>query len=394
MIDFAGGIGVLNVGHLHDEVIAAVQKQLALYSHVSFQVVGYEPYIELAERLNAIVPTGRANKTLLMSTGAEAVENAVKIARLATGRKGIIAFNGAFHGRTAIGMALTGKFQPYKAGFGPLPGEVFHVPFPDEAHGVSEAASLAALEMLFKVQLGADQVAAIIIEPVQGEGGFNIAPTSFLKALRALCDRHGILLIADEIQSGFGRTGKMFAIEHSGVPVDLMTIAKSLGGGFPISAVTGARDIMDAVPPGGLGGTYAGSPLACAAALAVFDVMEREKLLEASSRIGEWTRAKLADIARQDNRAGLAHIRGLGGMVAVDLVKPDGTPDPDAARATAQAAARRDLIILTCGLYGNVIRFLMPLTIPQAQLEDGFQRFADSLSEARMEMAPPLAAAR
>lgn len=395
LIDFSGGIGTLNVGHLNQAVTDAVSGQLARYTHTAFQVLPYEPYIAVAERLNAIVPTGRSNKTILMTTGAEAVENAIKIARVATGRPAVIAFAGAFHGRTAMGMALTGKYAPYKIGFGPLPAQVHHIPFPDPAHGVSEEASLFALASLFKVTVAPDQVAAIIFEPVQGEGGFNVAPFSFVAALRKICDEHGIVLIADEIQSGFGRTGKMFAIEHSDVPIDIMTIAKSLGGGLPLSAVTGAAEIMDAVPPGGLGSTYAGSPLACAAALAVFDVMERDDLLGASARIGDTVRARLNMIAQMDNSSGLANIRGLGGMVAVDLVKPSGEPDADIARATVQAAIKRNLVILTCGPYGNAIRFLMPLTIPDAQLEDGLDRFAAALTEARMEsqetVAPALA---
>lgn len=390
LIDFSGGIGTLNVGHLNAAIVSAVSEQLTRFTHTAFQVIPYEPYIAVAERLNAIVPTGRPNKTILMTTGAEAVENAVKIARVATGRPAIIAFAGAFHGRTAMGMALTGKYAPYKIGFGPLPAQVHHIPFPDDAHGISEEASLAALASLFKVTVAPDQVAAIIFEPVQGEGGFNVAPFSFIAALRSLCEEHGILLIADEIQSGFGRTGKMFAIEHSGVPIDIMTIAKSLGGGLPLSAVTGAAEIMDAVPPGGLGSTYAGSPLACAAALAVFDVMKKDDLLSASMRIGETVKARLRAIAHEDNSSGLANIRGLGGMVAVDLITASGEPDSEGARATVRAALKRNLIVLTCGPYGNAIRFLMPLTIPEAQLTDGLDRFAEALTEARMESAEPL----
>jgi len=387
LIDFAGGIGVLNVGHRHPKVMAAVRDQLDRYTHTSFQVLPYEPYIALAEKLNAIVPTGRPNKTILMSTGAEAVENAVKIARVATGRPAIIAFAGAFHGRTAIGMALTGKYAPYKIGFGPLPAEVYHIPFPDPLHGTSEEESLTALRSLFKVTVEPGRVAAIILEPVQGEGGFNVAPAGFLRTLRGICDEHGILLIADEIQSGFGRTGRMFAIEHSGVPIDLMTIAKSLGGGFPISAVSGAAEIMDAVPPGGLGSTYAGSPLACAAALAVLEVMEEQDLLSASERLGDAMKRRLKDIHQADNSACLANIRGLGGMVAVDLVTESGAPDTAAARATIEAAARRHLVLLTCGPYANAIRFLMPLTIPDELFEEGMTRFADALREARLSAA-------
>jgi 4-aminobutyrate aminotransferase/(S)-3-amino-2-methylpropionate transaminase len=292
-IDFASGIAVLNVGHCNPKVVAAVNAQLGLLTHAAFQITPYANYIEVAEHLNKLAPGPTPKKSMLFSTGAEAVENAVKIARYHTRRAGVIAFSGAFHGRTLATMTLTGKVQPYKAGFGPLLPSVFHVPFPMEYHGITSEQSLAAIEQLFKADVDPAQVAAIIIEPVQGEGGFYIAPPQFLRALRALCDKHGIVLIIDEIQSGFARTGRMFAIEHAGVEPDLMTVAKSIAGGLPLSAVVGKAEIMDAPPPGGLGGTYAGSPLACAAALAVFEVIASENLVQRSQRIGELLQARL-----------------------------------------------------------------------------------------------------
>src|SRR6185312_15879724 len=279
-VDFAGGIAVLNVGHRHPKVMAAVEKQLALYTHTAFQVTAYEPYIALAERLNALAPFPGPAKTILFTTGAEAVENAVKIARAATGRSGVIAFGGGFHGRTLLTMAMTGKVLPYKRQFGPLPNEVYHLPFPVPEQGVTVEDSLRALVLLFRDDIEPGRVAAIVIEPVQGEGGFHPAPPELLRALRRICDEQGMLLIADEVQSGFARTGRMFGIEHSGVAPDLISIAKSLAGGFPLSGVIGRADIMDAVEPGGLGGTYGGNPIACAAALAVLDVIAEEKLLD------------------------------------------------------------------------------------------------------------------
>src|SRR5262245_29532481 len=286
-IDFAGGIAVLNTGHRHSQVIAAVREQLERFSHTAFQVLPYEPYVALAERLNELAPGDAPKKTLLLTTGAEAIENAVKVARAYTKRPGVIAFGGAFHGRTLFALGLTGKVEPYKTGFGPFPGEIYHVPFPNPLHGVTIEDSLHALEALFKADVEPARVAAIVIEPVQGEGGFYIAPPEFLRALRRLCDQHGIVFIADEIQTGIARTGKIFAIEHAGVVPDLIVLAKSLAGGFPLSAIVGRADIMDAVGPGGLGGTYGGNPLCCAAALAVLDVIEEERLLERATRLGD-----------------------------------------------------------------------------------------------------------
>lgn len=370
-IDFGSGIAVLNTGHLHPKVQAAVAAQLSQLSHACFQVTPYENYVALAERLNAIAPGPGPWKTLFLTTGAEAVENAVKIARYRTGRPAVIAFGGGFHGRTLACISLTGKVHPYKAGFGPMLPEVYHAPFPMEYHGIGAEHSLAAIEQLFKADVDAQRVAAIIIEPVQGEGGFYIAPPAFLRGLRALCDRHGILLIVDEVQSGFARTGKMFAIEHSGVVPDLVTVAKSLAGGVPLSAVIGRADIMDAPLPGGLGGTYAGSPLGCAAGLAVLDVIESEGLCARAERQGAMLRARLEDLRSRWSCIG--DVRGLGAMVAMELVRDRRADAPDAelTKALVQAAGRRGLVLLSCGVYGNVIRFLAPLTLPDAQLAEG-----------------------
>jgi 4-aminobutyrate aminotransferase/(S)-3-amino-2-methylpropionate transaminase len=380
-IDFASGIAVLNVGHCHPKVVAAVNAQLGLLTHAAFQITPYANYIEVAEHLNKMAPGPTPKKTMLFSTGAEAVENAVKIARYHTRRAGVIAFSGAFHGRTLATMTLTGKVQPYKAGFGPLLPSVFHVPFPMAYHGVSSEQSLAAIEHLFKADVDPAQVAAIIIEPVQGEGGFYIAPPEFLRALRALCDRHGIMLIIDEIQSGFARTGRMFAIEHAGVEPDLMTVAKSIAGGLPLSAVVGKAEIMDAPPPGGLGGTYAGSPLACAAALAVFEVIASENLLQRSQRIGELLQTRLRKL--QQRFPVIGEIRGVGAMVAMELVKNGSAEQPDAelTRALVLAAAAQGLVILSCGVYSNVIRFLSPLTISDALLSEGLDKLEAALGE-------------
>ncbi|XLM20402.1 4-aminobutyrate--2-oxoglutarate transaminase [Chromobacterium piscinae] len=361
-IDFAGGIGVLNTGHLHPKVEAAVAEQLSRFSHTCYQVVPYESYISLAEKLNALTPGKHAKKTALFTTGAEAVENAVKIARAYTGRPGILAFGGAFHGRTLMGMALTGKVAPYKLGFGPFPSDVYHAPYPNALHGVSVQDSLTALDKLFKYDIDPARVAAIIYEPVQGEGGFYAAPAEWVKALRELCDRHGILLIADEVQSGFARTGKLLASEHFGVAPDLITMAKSLAGGFPLSAVTGRADIMDAPAPGGLGGTYAGNPLAVAAALAVLDVIESEKLIERAQRLGDALKEKLNSLKPAVPH--IAEVRGLGAMVAVEFNQPGShQPDADFAKKVQQHALANGLILLTCGIYANVVRFLFPLTI-------------------------------
>jgi 4-aminobutyrate aminotransferase/(S)-3-amino-2-methylpropionate transaminase len=374
-LDFAAGIAVTNTGHNHPAVKAAVTAQLDNFSHVCAQVTPYEPYIALAEKLNALAPGETPKKTIFLTTGAEAVENAVKIARAATGRPGVIAFSGGFHGRTMMGMALTGKVVPYKTGFGPFPGDIHHAPFPVPYLGMSEADSLAALERLFKSDIEPGRVAAIIIEPVQGEGGFYAASPDFLQALRKICDTHGILLIADEIQTGFARTGAMFAIEHAGIEPDLMTVAKAMAGGFPISGVIGKAELMDAAAPGGLGGTYGGSPLGCAAGLAVLDVIEGEGLCERARTIGARIVERCEAIRQSDT--GLGDIRTLGAMSAVEFVEDGDAARPDAARTAAVVAAARErgLLLLSCGVRGNVIRFLPPLTIPMDQLDDGLDTF-------------------
>jgi 4-aminobutyrate aminotransferase/(S)-3-amino-2-methylpropionate transaminase len=381
-IDFASGISVLNTGHVHPKIKAAVAAQLEKLWHGCFQVTPYESYVALGERLNALMPGKGPKKTIFLSTGAEAVENAIKIARFHTKRSAIIAFTGGFHGRTLACISLTGKVQPYKAGFGPMLPEVFHVPYPMAYHGVKVEDSLDALTQLFKADVDPARVAAIILEPVLGEGGFYAAPAELLRKLRALCDQHGIVLIADEIQSGFGRTGKMFAIEHSGVEPDLMTLAKSVAGGIPLSAVTGKAEIMDAPGPGGLGGTYAGSPLGCAAGLAVLDVIRDEKLLERASQTGNFLVSRLKGLQARFPQIG--DVRGLGAMVAIELVKNRraDTPDPDLTKALVQAAGKRGLVILACGMYGNVIRFLAPLTISDALLKEGMNLFEQSLGDA------------
>jgi 4-aminobutyrate aminotransferase/(S)-3-amino-2-methylpropionate transaminase len=382
-VDFAGGIAVLNTGHRHPKVMAAVEQQLKRFTHTAFQVVAYEPFVALAERLNKRAPFPGPAKCVFFTTGAEAVENAVKIARAHTKRSAIISFSGAFHGRTLMTMGLTGKVVPYKAGFGPFPAEIYHVPFPMPMHGVTAEESLHALEYLFKADVEPARVAAIIIEPVQGEGGFYIAPFDFLRKLRKICDEHGILLISDEIQAGFARTGKLFAIEHSGVAPDLVAMAKSLAGGFPLSGVLGKAEIMDAPGPGGLGGTYAGSPLGCAAGLAVLDVIEEEKLLERSLKIGERVVNRLKAIAQRNDVPPIGDIRNLGGMIAFELVKSRGghEPDPDATKALTAKALQNGLILLSCGVYANTIRILVPLTASDAIIDEGMGMIERSLSQ-------------
>jgi len=366
-IDFAGGIAVMNTGHGHPKVVAAIEEQLRRFTHTCYQVVPYESYIALAEKLNAITPGTHAKKTALFSTGAEAVENAIKIARSATRRSGVIAFSGAFHGRSLFAVSLTGKVQPYKAGFGPFPPEIYHAPFPCHCANLDEVKK--AVHHLFKADIEPSRVAAIIFEPVQGEGGFNVIQAEAVRWLRALCDEHGILLIADEIQTGFGRTGKMFAMEHFDVVPDLMCIAKSLAGGVPLSAVTGKAEIMDAPAPGGLGGTYAGNPLAIAAAHAVIDVMAEERLPERGQMLGDQLKAVLEGL--RGTVPQIADIRGLGAMVAVEFDRKDNAePDADMAKRVQAEALSRGLILLSCGVNGNVIRFLFPLTIQQPVFDE------------------------
>ena len=382
-IDFAGGIAVLNTGHRHPAIIAAVKAQLDLYTHTCFQVLAYEPYVELAERINALAPGNFAKKTMFLSTGAEAVENAVKIARSYTKRSAVIAFTSGYHGRTLLTLGLTGKVAPYKTGFGPFPGEIFHARFPDALHGVSVDDSIASVESLFKNDVEASRVAAIIVEPVQGEGGFNVAPAEFLQRLRALCDQHGIVMIADEIQTGAGRTGTWFAVEQSGVAPDLITMAKSMAGGFPISAVVGRAEVMDAPAAGGLGGTYAGSPMSCAAGLAVLDIFAKEILLARSKHLGVRLMASLKAMAAK-NRC-IVDVRGLGAMVAIELCKGGDLkqPDADLTKRLCAEATKRGLILLSCGTYGNVVRILVPLTASDALVDEGLAIIDASLAAAQ-----------
>jgi 4-aminobutyrate aminotransferase len=377
-LDFAGGIAVLNTGHRHPRVVEAVRRQLELFTHTAYQVAAYESYVALAERLIRLAPGPGAKKATFFSTGAEAVENAVKIARAATGRSGVVAFAGGFHGRTMMGMALTGKVAPYKLGFGPLPNEVWHVPFPMALHGVTAADSIEALHRLFKADVDPGRVAAIVVEPVQGEGGFYPAPPELMRALRAECDQHGILLVADEVQTGFARTGKWFAMHHHDVAPDLMTVAKSLGAGLPISGVIGRAEVMDAPAPGGLGGTYAGNPLAVAAAHAVLDVIHDEHLVERAAELGARLRARLDALAPRV--AQLAEVRGPGAMVAAELCQPDGTPDPEFAKEVQRRALERGLLLLTCGVHANVLRFLFPLTIEDRVFDEALSVLESALT--------------
>jgi len=380
VIDFAAGIAVLNTGHRHPKVMAAVEKQLQAFTHTAYQIVPYESYVSLAERINALVPIDGPAKTAFFSTGAEAVENAVKIARAYTKRPGIIAFGGGFHGRTFMTMALTGKVAPYKLGFGPFPGSVYHAHYPNELHGISTEQALQSLAHLFKADIAPDQVAAILLEPVQGEGGFNIAPPEFMQALRALCDSHGILLIIDEVQSGFARTGKLFASEHYVTKPDLITMAKSLAGGLPLSAVAGRAEVMDAPAPGGLGGTYAGNPLAVAAAHAVLDVIEEEKLCERANQLGK----DLVEVLTHAKAhcPHIADIRAQGSMVAVEFQDPQtGAPSPEFTKQVQDKALQAGLLLLSCGVYGNVIRFLYPLTIPDEQFRKALDIIQSSLMQ-------------
>lgn len=381
-IDFAGGIAVVNTGHCHPRVMAAVEEQGRQFTHTAFQVVPYETYISLAERLNAKAPINDA-KTILMTTGAEAVENAIKIARHYTKRPAVISFTGGFHGRTLLTMGLTGKVVPYKAGFGPFPADIYHVPFPIAHHGITEEASLDALNRLFKGDVEASQVAAIILEPVQGEGGFYIAPNSFMKNLREICEANGILLICDEVQTGFARTGKLFASEHYDIEPDMITVAKALAGGFPLSGVIGKREVMDSPGPGGLGGTYGGSPVGCAAAHAVLDVIEDEDLCARSEAIGSHMIDRLEAMKNRNDTATIGDIRGLGAMVAFELVKERGghDPDPDAVKALTTDSFNKGLVLLSCGIFANTIRLLAPLTIPDDQLDEGLDILESSLKE-------------
>ncbi|GHO81486.1 4-aminobutyrate transaminase [Ktedonobacter sp. SOSP1-85] len=364
-IDFVGGIGVLNVGHSHPKVIQAVQAQLERLTHSCFQVAMYESYVRLAERLNALVPGAGAKKTILLTTGAEAVENAIKIARAATKRPAVIAFTHSFHGRTLMGMSLTGKATAYKQNFGPFAPEVYHAPYPYDYRGWNSERALDAFREMLLTEVTPERIAAVIIEPVLGEGGFVPAPVEFLRDLRRITQEHGILLIADEVQTGFGRTGKMFAIEHSGIEPDLVVLAKSLAGGLPLSAVVGRAEIMDAPEPGGLGGTYAGNPLACAAGLAVLDVFEQENLLGRSQQLAERFSSQCQALQQEVTEIG--DVRGLGMMLALEFVRDRESkePAPELVDQIVKQAREQGLLLLKAGLYGNVVRILVPLVIEE-----------------------------
>ncbi|MFT8719291.1 4-aminobutyrate--2-oxoglutarate transaminase [Acetobacter sp.] len=378
-IDFAAGIAVVNVGHRHPRIIEAVQSQLGRFSHTGFQVAPYENYIALAERLNEAAPLDGQAKSIFFTTGAEATENAVKIARAATGRSGVIAFTGGFHGRTLLASAMTGKTNPYKTQFGTMPGDVFHAPFP--ARGISVADSLRALDLMFAADVDPSRVAAIIIEPIQGEGGFRVTPKELLEGLRERCTRHGIMLIADEVQTGFARTGKLFGIEHSGVKPDLISVAKALGGGFPLSGVVGRAEVMDSVRPGGLGGTYGGSPLACAAGLAVLDVIESEKLCERAERIGQIVSERVAGWTSRSDLVPVGKAHGLGAMIGFDLLKGHGSEEVEAGGAgrVCAKATEAGLIVLSCGVLGETVRLLPPLTISDDLLNEGLDLLEKAL---------------
>ncbi len=377
-IDFAGGIGVLNTGHRHPKVTAAVAAQLDKFTHTAFQVVPYYSYIELAERINRLVPVSGKVKSQFFSSGAEAVENAVKIARSYTKRNGVIAFGGAFHGRTMMTLALTGKVLPYQADFGAMPAGVFHALYPSSTQHISVEDAIKSIKRIFKSDIAPQDVAAIILEPVQGEGGFNVAPPAFMQAVREICDEYGIVMIADEVQSGFARTGKLFAMEHYAVQPDIITMAKSLAGGFVLSGVSGKADIMDAPRKGGLGGTYAGNPLGVAAALAVLDVIEEEQLCARSQQLGE----RLTGFLKGLNAPEITEIRGLGSMIAVEF-GDDEQPNAAFAAKVQQAAMAQNLLLLTCGAHGNVIRFLYPLTIEDDTFERALAILAESFTQAR-----------
>ena len=388
-VDFAGGIAVLNTGHRHPKVIAAAKAQEDLYTHTSFQVVPYEPYVALAEKLNALAPGDHPKKSLLVTTGAEAVENAVKIARAATGRPGVIAFTGGYHGRTLLTLGMTGKVSPYKKDVGPFPSDIFRAPFPSQRDGITVQDALTGLQNLFLTDAQPERIACIIIEPVLGEGGYTPVPFEMMQALRDICDQHGIMLIADEIQAGFGRTGTWFAVEHSGVVPDLITVAKSMAGGYPIAGVIGRADVMDAVIPGGLGGTYGGNPVACAAALAAIEAIEEEGLLARSTALGETFRARFAEIGARVAPFRMWDIRGLGAMLAIEFVTDfdTATPDAELTKSVVAHALKRGLILLSCGMHGNALRIMVPLTASDAIIEEGITIFEAALAAAIAEQS-------
>jgi 4-aminobutyrate aminotransferase/(S)-3-amino-2-methylpropionate transaminase len=378
-LDFAGGVGCLAVGHAHPHVVEAVQEQAARFMHTDFTVVPYEVYITLAERLLALAPFSGPAKAAFFNAGTEAVENAVKFARAYTRRPAVIAFEGAFHGRTLLSLTLTSKTHPYKAGLGPFAPEVYRVPFPNEYRGITAADALAALERALLSQVAAETVAAIVLEPIQGEGGFIVAPVEFIQGVRALCDRHGIVLVVDEVQTGYGRTGRMFAIEHYGVEPDLMTVAKSIAAGLPLSGVLGKAEIMDAPSDSAVGGTYVGNPVAQAAALAVLDVFEDERLVERAEHIGEVMRGRMLEW--QERHPQIGDVRGLGAMLALELVEDPETkqPAPALASAVAEEAAECGLLLLKAGTHSNCLRVLCPLVISDAELDEALGAWEEAL---------------
>ena len=384
-IDFAGGIGAMNIGHSRPEVVQAIAEQAAKFTHTCFSVMMYEPYVELAERITRLAPGNFPKKAIFFNSGAEAVENAVKIARYATGRPAVIVFDNGYHGRTLLTMSMTAKVKPYKYRFGPYAPEVYRAPFPypyrmNMTPTQAADACIAELKRMFIGEVAPDQVAALVIEPLQGEGGFMPAPPGFLKQLKALCEEHGILFVADEIQTGFCRTGQMFAVNHDGVEPDLMIIAKSMGGGMPISGVVGRAEIMDAPPPGTLGGTYSGNPVACAAALAVLDIYEREDLAERSRHVGRVAMDRFLEFQKQYSMIG--DVRGQGAMLAMEIVKDRETKEPDAHAVNdiLAAAHQRGLVLISAGMYGNVVRILVPLNVTDDQLKQGLDILADTLA--------------
>jgi 4-aminobutyrate aminotransferase/(S)-3-amino-2-methylpropionate transaminase len=378
-VDFTGGVGCLNVGHSHPRVVAAAQEQLERFSHTDFTIVPYEIYVTLAERLCRLSPIAGETRAAFFNAGTEAVENAIKFARSYTGRPAVIAFEGGFHGRTLLSMTLTSKTHPYKAGLGPFAPEVYRVPFAQDYRGPSTADALAALERALVTQVAAEQVAALVIEPVQGEAGFLVAPPEFLRGVRRICDEHGIVLVADEVQTGFGRTGRMWGIEHSGIEPDLVTVAKSIAAGLPLSGVIGRAEIMDAPPDSAIGGTYVGNPVAQAAALAVLDVFEEEALVERAALLGETIRARME--TWQERFEAIGDVRGLGSMLALELVSDRSTkaPAPELATAVVEAAAERGLLLLKAGTYSNCIRVLMPLVIAEAELDEALHAWEQAL---------------
>jgi 4-aminobutyrate aminotransferase/(S)-3-amino-2-methylpropionate transaminase len=378
-IDFTGGVGCLNVGHSHPRVVEAVQEQAARFLHTDFTIVPYEVYITLAERLLEVAPFRTPAKAAFFNAGTEAVENAVKFARAYTGRPAVIAFEGGFHGRTLLALSLTSKTEPYKAGLGPFAPEIYRVPFPNEYRGVSTADALAALERALLTQVAAETVAAVVVEPVQGEAGFIVAPQAFLVGLREFCTRNGIVMIVDEVQTGFGRTGRMFAIEHYDIEPDLLTVAKSIAAGLPLSGVLGRAEIMDAPGDGAVGGTYVGNPVAQAAAVAVLDVLEEEGLVERAARIGETIRGRM--LGWQERYPQIGDVRGLGAMLALEYVRDPETkePAPELATRVIEEAAERGLLMLKAGIYSNCNRVLCPLVITDAELEEALGAWDEAL---------------